>query len=186
MTNPFFGKNGAAAVFAPQKGAGKDDIALLDRGLRNLAKLYKTTFGRAVDALPGAGAAGGLCGGLYAFFGGEIVSGFSVLADACALEAKLQNADLVITGEGRTDAQTAFGKLPARVCKLAQKYNVPCVLISGDIASGFDAQKAGFAYAIRLKTPEIRTQEAIKNAPALLSAAAQAVMKEGSLWKTGI
>ena len=68
VTNPFFGKNGAAAVFAPQKGAGKDDVALLDCGLRNLAKLYKTTFGRAVDALPGAGAAGGLCGGLYALF----------------------------------------------------------------------------------------------------------------------
>lgn len=186
VTNPFFGENGAAAVFAPQKGATKEDIALLERGLRNLAKLYKAAFGRAVDELPGAGAAGGLCGGLYALLGGEIVSGFSVLADACALEAKLQNADLVITGEGRTDAQTAFGKLPARVCKLAQKYDVPCVLISGDITDDFDAQKAGFVRAIRLKSHQMTTQEAIKNAPALLLAAAQAVMKEGSLWKTGI
>lgn len=186
VTNPFFGETGAAAVFAPQKGATPNDVALLDSGLRNLAGLYKKAFGRAVDTLPGAGAAGGLCGGLYAFFGGEIVSGFSVLANACALESKIQTANLVVTGEGRTDAQTAFGKLPVRVCTLAKKHGVPCVLISGDIASDFDAKKAGFSNAIRLKSPEMTTQEAIKKAPELLSAAAQAVMKEGSLWKTGI
>lgn len=177
VTNPFFGENGAAQVFAPQKGATQAEIALLDAGLCHLAACYRNAFGKDIAALPSMGAAGGLCGGLYAALGGKAVSGFDILAELYDLEDEICRADLVITGEGRTDHQTVFGKLPARVAKLAQRHSVPCVLISGDIAADFQAQTAGFSRAIALKTPEMTVEAAIQNAPQLLKAAARMLLE---------
>lgn len=177
VTNPFYGENGAAQVFAPQKGATREEIALLDSGLRRLATCYREAFGRDIAALPSMGAAGGLCGGLYAALGGEVVSGFAVLAKLYDLEQEIRQADLVITGEGRTDRQTAFGKLPARVAALAQKNKVPCVLISGDITADFQAEKAGFSRTVALKMPAMTVDATIQNAPQLLKAAAGTLLK---------
>ncbi|MGN0519789.1 MAG: glycerate kinase, partial [Candidatus Fimenecus sp.] len=129
VQNPFYGDKGAAFVFARQKGATEAEIEELDSGLRNLAARYNTAFHRDIANLPSMGAAGGLCGGLFAAFGGTVQSGFEMLADLTDLEQKIAAADLVLTGEGRTDRQTAFGKLPARVATHAAKYGVPCVLI---------------------------------------------------------
>lgn len=177
VENPFYGANGAAYIYAPQKGASAADIKLLDNGLRNLATRYAHAFGRSISPLPSMGAAGGLCGGLYAAFGGAVKSGFDILARLSGLEEKICAADLVITGEGRTDAQTAFGKLPARVRALAEKHHVPCVLISGDITADFDAEASGYVKAIALKALDVSVQYAIENAPALLFSAAQKLMK---------
>ncbi len=177
VTNPFYGENGAAQVFAPQKGATKAEIALLDCGLRHLATCYREAFGKDIAALPSMGAAGGLCGGLYAALGGTAVSGFDVLAELYDLESEICQADLVVTGEGRTDRQTAFGKLPARVAALAKRHGVPCILVSGDIAADFDAAEAGFSTAIALKTSDRTVESAIQNASELLQAAARTLLK---------
>lgn len=168
VQNPFYGETGAAFVFARQKGATDAEIAELDGGLRNMAAQYYTAFYRDIANVPSMGAAGGLCGGLFAAFGGTVQSGFEMLADLTDLERKIAAADLVLTGEGRTDSQTAFGKLPARVRQHAAKYGVPCVLISGDIAPDFNATAAGFSAAIPLKNPEMTAAYSISHAKELL------------------
>lgn len=129
VTNEFFGKNGAAFVFAKQKGAADDDIVHLDNGL----KMLNAFLPKDVSKVKGAGAAGGLCGGLYAVYGGEIKSGFDILAKACSLEEKIAQADLVVTGEGKTDKQTLMGKLPYKISELCKKHSKKCVVISGII-----------------------------------------------------
>ncbi len=138
---------------------------------------YKDAFHRDIANLPSMGAAGGLCGGLFAAFGGTVQSGFEMLADLTDLERKTAAADLVLTGEGRTDSQTAFGKLPARVATHAAKHGVPCVLISGDIAPDFDATAAGFSAAIPLKSPEMTAAYSIAHAQELLEHAVFAYLR---------
>lgn len=127
VENEFFGKNGAAYVFAPQKGARKTDVEKLDQGLQRLNAFFKTD----VSKLKGAGAAGGICGGLYSVYGGEIKSGFDILSELCNLESEIEAADIVITGEGKTDEQTMMGKLPYKISELCKKHGKKCVVISG-------------------------------------------------------
>ncbi|MGN0570751.1 MAG: glycerate kinase [Candidatus Fimenecus sp.] len=177
VQNPFYGDKGAAFVFARQKGATEAEIEELDRGLRNLAVQYQAAFHRDIANLPSMGAAGGLCGGLYAACGGTVQSGFEMLADLTDLERKIAAADLVLTGEGRTDHQTVFGKLPARVASYAAKYGVPCMLISGDISPDFDATAAGFQATIPLKTPEMTADYSIAHAKELLEKAVFTYLK---------
>lgn len=129
VSNTYFGKNGAAYVFAPQKGADKNEVEKLDNGLKTL----NTFFPNNVSKIKGAGAAGGICGALYSVFGGEIKSGFEILSNAYHLEDKIKASDLVITGEGKTDSQTLMGKLPYKISCLCSKYNKKCVIISGII-----------------------------------------------------
>ncbi len=133
VTNPLYGENGASYVFAKQKGADVEMIKLLDNGLRNFSEKIKQFMGKDISNLPGAGAAGGLGGGLSAFCSAELKSGFSVISEAVGLEEKMKGADLVITGEGRTDSQTAYGKLPQGVGTVAKKLDIPCVIISGSV-----------------------------------------------------
>lgn len=129
VDNKFFGKNGAAYVFAKQKGARQTDIEELDEGLKRLNAFFK----KDVSKVKGAGAAGGICGGLYAIYGGVIKSGFDILAEYAKLEELIKSSDIVITGEGKTDKQTLMGKMPYRVNELCKKYNKKCVVISGSI-----------------------------------------------------
>ena len=127
VENEFYGKNGAAYVFAPQKGARKTDVEELDAGLQRLNAFFKTD----VSKVKGAGAAGGICGGLYSVFGGKIKSGFDILSEYSNLEEKIANADIVISGEGKTDEQTLMGKLPYKISELCKKHGKKCVVISG-------------------------------------------------------
>ena len=129
VDNVLFGKNGAAYVFAPQKGASKDDVIKLDNGL----KMLNAFLPRDVSKVKGAGAAGGICGGLYSVYGGEIKSGFDILCEASLLEDKIKDADIIITGEGKTDKQTLMGKLPYKISELCKKYDKKCFVISGSI-----------------------------------------------------
>ncbi|MDE5985165.1 MAG: glycerate kinase [Eubacterium sp.] len=129
VDNPYYGKNGAAYVFAPQKGADKSQVERLDNGL----KMLNAFLPNDVSLIKGAGAAGGICGGLYSVYGGEIKSGFDILSDAYDLENKIKESDLIVTGEGRTDKQTLMGKLPYKISQLCKKYDKKCVIISGSI-----------------------------------------------------
>lgn len=129
VENTYFGTNGAAYVFAPQKGASKSDVTELDNGL----KMLNAFLPRNISDIKGGGAAGGICGGLYAVYGGKIKSGFNILARAYNLEEKIADADLIVTGEGKTDSQTLMGKLPYKIHNLCKKHGKKCVIISGAI-----------------------------------------------------
>ena len=134
VDNPLSGKNGAAHVFAPQKGADAAMVKILDKNLKHLAGVIKRELGVDVDKVPGAGAAGGLGAGLLVFAGAELKSGIEIISKATAIETHLRTADLVFTGEGRVDFQTAFGKTPAGIARLAGEYGVPVIAIGGGLA----------------------------------------------------
>ena len=136
VDSPLTGPDGASAVYGPQKGAGPVAVLALDEALRHYAAVIREELGIDVDAVPGAGAAGGLAAGLLAFLGARIRRGFEVVADALDLERRLQAADVVVTGEGRYDEQTERGKAPAGVLRLARSAGCRAVVIAGQVAGG--------------------------------------------------
>ncbi len=142
VNNPFYGENGAAYVYAPQKGATVEEVKALDKGLQNLAQLLKSANYADIAEIPGAGAAGGVGGGAIAFLDAELVSGINTFLEITALEKEIKTCDLVITGEGKLDAQTEQGKVISGVCALAKKYNKPVVAVCGTTDKGA-AQKLG-------------------------------------------
>jgi glycerate kinase len=121
VRNPLLGENGATRVFGPQKGAGKDEIDMLERAMTNLADIVSKDLRIDFRNKPGAGAAGGLGFGLMSFCSAQIRSGFDIVAESIGLKSKMKNVDLVITGEGSLDRQTLEGKTPAGVARLARK-----------------------------------------------------------------
>jgi glycerate 2-kinase len=133
VTNPLTGSNGAAYVYAPQKGADGMMVKELDRGLTNFAEVVKKELGKDVGKIKGAGAAGGLGAGLAVFLNANLRPGTDIIIEATGLEDKIKDADLVITGEGALDMQTFFGKGAFGVAKLAKKYNKPVITINGSV-----------------------------------------------------
>lgn len=135
VTNPLTGPNGASAVYGPQKGATPEMVAELDAALQRLAMVIDRDLGVAVETLPGAGAAGGLGAGLVAFTGARLRPGAEMVIGNLRLDERLAGADLVITGEGRLDSQTArFGKGPAAVARHARNAGIPVIGIAGSLA----------------------------------------------------
>lgn len=131
VDNPLCGEQGASRVYGPQKGATPDQIERLDRGLAQLSELWKRDLGKNVEALPGAGAAGGMGGGAVAYLNARLVSGTEVVFDLTDLESRIKAADVVITGEGAFDATTLSGKIPGRVAELAKRHSKPCFGVCG-------------------------------------------------------
>lgn len=147
VTNPLTGPEGAAAVYGPQKGAGAAEIVRLDEGLAGFARCLASETGQDVAAVPGAGAAGGLGAALLAL-GARVVSGFELLLDAVDLPAHLDGAALVVTGEGRLDAQSLFGKVPVGVARRARDFSVPVIVVAGAIEiADTEVSDAGFEAA---------------------------------------
>jgi len=139
VTNPLTGPTGASAVYGPQKGATPEMVAELDAALKHFAEVIRHDLGVDVEQLPGAGAAGGLGAGLVAFTGAKLRPGAEMVMEALHLDERLKGADLVITGEGRLDSQTArFGKGPAAVARHARNAGIPVVAIGGSVADETD------------------------------------------------
>ncbi len=138
VDNPLTGPKGASQVFGGQKGAGEDDRARLDQGLENLARMIRRDLGQDVAHVPGAGAAGGLGAGVLAFLGGTLRPGIELMLDAAHFDQMLEGADLVLTGEGRMDGQTAHGKTPWGVAGRARKAGVPCIALCGSVGEGVE------------------------------------------------
>jgi glycerate kinase len=124
VDNPLHGKYGAAYVYAPQKGATPDQVALLDEGLKHFGTLLRVKFGVDFVNTPGAGAAGGLGAGCMAFLGARLVSGSEAILNLCGFDAHIENADLVITGEGRLDDQSFSGKALSGILGRARSVSV--------------------------------------------------------------
>lgn len=136
--NLFYGPEGAAFVYGPQKGASEEQVKELDDGLKNLASIVKQKRGLDLQAIKGSGAAGGLAGGLVAFLGAKITPGTQFIIELLKLEEKVREADLVVTGEGKIDEQTLYGKAPSGVINLAKKHNKKIVLICGQLGEGYE------------------------------------------------
>ena len=153
VTNPLCGPLGASTVYGPQKGATPGDVQRLEAALDHFATVVERQFGRAVRDLPGAGAAGGLGAGLIALCDAELQPGFTVVGEALDLSRHFSDADLVLTGEGRIDAQTAFGKGVGRVAQLAKDHGVPCVAVVGEIGLELEAAKTLGITALCSLTP---------------------------------
>lgn len=139
VENPLFGPNGAAWVFGPQKGADDAMAARLDDGLRHLDRVLRQDLGLHLADLPGAGAAGGMGAGSIAFLGGTLRSGIEAVLDAVDFDRRLDGADLVITGEGRIDAQSVQGKVISGIARRTAPRNIPLVAIVGGIGPGAEA-----------------------------------------------
>lgn len=158
VNNPLFGPNGAAYVFAPQKGATPEQVRLLDQRLRDFA--YATEQrGIASPALaqcPGAGAAGGLGYGLMAYLGAQLQSGIDLVLDAIGFDEALRDADLVLTGEGKSDRQTLMGKVPMGVLRRAQRQDVPVAVLSGAIEDASRLAEAGFSVLRSINADDLR------------------------------
>jgi len=138
VTNPLTGKEGASAVFGPQKGATPEMIEQLDGYLGHYAKVIRRDLHIDVDTIPGGGAAGGMGAALHAFCGAELRQGIEIVTEALGLDALVKDATLVITGEGRIDSQSINGKVPIGVARVAKRYNKPVIAIGGSLTKDVD------------------------------------------------
>ncbi|OON42056.1 glycerate kinase [Izhakiella australiensis] len=145
VDNPLTGPRGAAAVFAPQKGADAEMVGVLEQGLQNYARVVHMCTGQDIDQLAGSGAAGGMGAAARIFLHATLKPGIEIVITALRLEEALQGADLVITGEGRMDAQTSGGKAPLGVARMAKKHQVAVIGIAGVLGDGVeDLHQHGF------------------------------------------
>ncbi|MFU0831576.1 MAG: Glycerate 2-kinase [Oscillospiraceae bacterium] len=133
IDNPLCGPRGAAAVFGPQKGATKEEVLQLDRNLEHLAEVVRKDLGKDILSLPGAGAAGGMGGGMAAFFDSHLQMGIETVLDTVHFDEQLSGADFVFTGEGKLDSQSMGGKVVIGVARRAKKQGVPLIAVVGDI-----------------------------------------------------
>ena len=138
VSNPLCGPEGASATYGPQKGADPATVAELDAAIAHLADVIERDLGRDVRLVPGAGAAGGGAGAAVAFLGAELRPGAETVAAAAGLEARIADADLVITAEGRLDGQTGFGKGPLHVARVARAAGRPVACIAGTVGAGHE------------------------------------------------
>ena len=178
VDNPLTGETGAAHVYGPQKGATPEQVELLDEALARLAAVIRRDLHLDVASLPGSGAAGGLGAGLVAFLGAKLRLGVDMVVDAVGLAEKMKGADLVITGEGRMDRQSAFGKTPIGVAQTAKKLDIPVVAVVGAIGEGAEAVlNHGIDAFFSIHSGPMTLDEALRNAPQLLSQTAAHVMR---------
>ena len=161
VNNPLHGKQGAAHIFAPQKGANAQEVKLLDNGLQHIGRLFDATVQKAISMTPGSGAAGGMGAALLTYLNATLTSGSRLVLETIGFEKALSGAQLVITGEGHSDAQTLMGKLPFGVLNAARKHRVPVILMSGSITHRQQLLDAGFQAAIAITPPHQSLAEAI-------------------------
>lgn len=173
VDNPLCGICGASAVYGPQKGATPEMVKELDASLENYAKIAQAVTGKEIIECPGAGAAGGLGAGLLFFTNAQLRPGVEIVLEITKFSQLVANAQLVITGEGRTDFQTAFGKAPVGVAKLAKQYDVPVICLSGGLGTGADdVLEHGIDGLMSVVPQPMTLKECMDNGSALIEAAA--------------
>jgi glycerate kinase len=174
VTNVLYGKEGAAFVFGPQKGADPGAVNELDKKLRHLAGIIKNQLNKDIGFVPGAGAAGGLGAGIMAFLNGNIRKGFELVADVTGLSSWIEWADIVVTGEGKIDSQTLYGKAPVGVARMAASYKKPVIAFTGALGEGYDRlYEEGFLSVVPIADRPMTIEESMRNAAVLLEQAAE-------------
>lgn len=178
VQNPLVGSEGASHIFGPQKGASMEEVEMLDRNLAKWADEILKTTGIALHDRPGAGAAGGIGGAFQAFFPAEMKRGVDVVLDYIKLDDHLKNADLVITGEGRVDHQTAFGKTPLGVAQRAGSKKVPTIILAGSVGHGTEVlHDFGVVSTHSIINRPMTLQESMENAAELLEQSAEQIVR---------
>lgn len=173
VKNPLCGEKGASATYGPQKGATKQMVIDLDRNLAHFGKKLEKKYGISIMEVPGSGAAGGLGAGLIAFMKASLEPGFDVIKRFTGLENLIKEADLVITGEGRMDEQTTYGKTPLGVANLAKKYNKSVIGIAGSLGPGYKIlYQEGFDALLSIIDKPISLEIAFGDAADLLKSTA--------------
>lgn len=161
VNNPFYGEQGAAYVFARQKGADDAMIRSLDEGLRNFAGVIKRIEAIEIDDIPGAGAAGGLGGGCVAFLRAALKPGIQMVLEALRFDERIQGADLIITGEGKLDKQTCMGKTPYGVLQAGRRQNIPVIVIGGSVEEVEALNQSGFLAVFPLLPYPVSLEQAM-------------------------
>lgn len=167
VKNPFFGPEGAAYVFARQKGADDVMIAQLDKGMRMFAEVIRKEMKKDITLTPGSGAAGGMGGGILAFLSAELKSGADILLDIAQFEKRITDADLIITGEGCIDKQSLMGKIPGKILQKGLLYGIPVLAIAGCVKDKEALTKAGFKGVYATKPKDMPLEEAMKKEVAI-------------------
>jgi glycerate kinase len=169
VSNPLTGPQGASAVYGPQKGADRAMVKKLDQNLAHFAGLIEKQLGKEISRTPGSGAAGGLGAGMMAFLDAKLMKGIDMIAEVCGLEEKIRKADLVITGEGKMDAQTRFGKTPYGVAQLAKKHGVQVIGVAGTLEEDAGLlHQEGFDVLLSIQEKPGDLEAALANAESLL------------------
>lgn len=179
VTNLLCGPDGASSVYGPQKGATPEMIEVLDDALRNYAMVIKEYLGIDVMEIPGSGAAGGIGAGFFAFFNAEYISGIEAVLDIVDFDRKLRDVDLVFTGEGKIDKQTAYGKVPVGVARRAKEVgNIPTIAVAGSIQKGAEiVLSKGIDAIFSIADGPITLQESQERIEELLEHTAESIMR---------
>lgn len=178
VKNILCGPNGASAIYGPQKGATNEMIKVLDENLRHFANVIKKDLKKDILNLPGSGAAGGLGAALMAFLNAKCLSGIDTVMKLTNFKEKVKVSDLVITGEGATDYQTLYGKVPYGVSKIAEKYNKPVICISGSLQEGYkELYDKGITALFSIVDRPMTLKESIERGEELLEKATENVMR---------
>jgi glycerate kinase len=176
---PLTGPTGASMVYSPQKGADGDMTHVLEHAMEHYSAFLQEYTGRNVHSLPGSGAAGGLGAGLIAFAKASLIPGVELVANTVGLEEKIQQADWVITGEGRLDPQSIQGKVPVGVARIARKYSKPVMVMTGQTDGDLDSiHEEGISRIKVISPPEASWESILRNTPEWLEEAAAGFARE--------
>jgi glycerate kinase len=186
VTNPLTGPHGASRIFGPQKGGDPSAVAALDMALRRYAKVLRTDLGLDVESIPGSGAAGGLGAGLIAFCNARLASGIDVVLDVTGFDDALASSDLVLTGEGRIDAQTRSGKALSGILRRARARRVPVAAVAGSVECAVEDYIGpdGFIALAALDDGSVLPGAAMKNAARLLEERTYALVLTLIAWES--
>ena len=178
VTNPLTGPEGASAVYGPQKGATPEMVEWLDKALSHFAKVVRRDLRIDVEHVQGAGAAGGLGGGMLAFLNADLRPGVDIVLDTVGIDAALEGADLVLVGEGEVDFQTVYNKAPIGVAKRAKRFDIPVVAISGGLGKGYEmVHEHGIDAAVAIPSGPMSLDESSERASELIANATEQAMR---------
>jgi len=184
VDNPLLGPSGATYVYGGQKGADENTKKILEKSLTRFADVMEKQTGKPFRNMPGAGAAGGMAAGMVSFLDARLKNGFTLISELCRLEETIKTADFVITGEGKLDEQTAYGKTPYGVAKLAQKHNKPVIAFAGALENNYQKLLGtSFSNIYPIAEKPVTLEEALKEASQLLERAASRMMRSILLFR---
>ena len=164
VTNPFYGTNGAAYVYGPQKGASEKEVQLLDEGLKRFSNYIRKEFDVDVQDIPGAGAAGGVGGGAVVFMDAILISGIDLIKELANFDKAIHGADWIVTGEGKLDAQTLAGKTIAGVLSAAKRQRIPVAALCGAVEmTPSQQEEIGLQYVCSILQEVSSLENALKN-----------------------
>lgn len=179
VTNPLFGKNGAAYVYGPQKGASEEEVTLLDEGLQHISKLFKQQLAKDIENIKGAGAAGGMGAGSLVFLNTKLQSGINLVKQLIDFDKKIKQADWIITGEGKLDSQTLSGKTIQGVIASSKAESIKVAALCGSVnLSAIEAKEIGISYSDSVLSKAKNLEDAMKNSGLYLSMIAKKFAEE--------